>query len=184
MKGVVFTGFLEMVEARHGARMFDQVIEDARPASGGAYTAVGSYPHEEMVTMLLALSRRTGVAVPDLLRSFGQYLFGHFAAGYPSFFNGVTGAMPFLAGIEDIIHAEVLKLYPDAQLPRFDVEQQGSHRLVLVYHSARHFEDLAEGLIHGCIAHFGEKIEVQRERVGHADGTAERFVLTRIDPAA
>ena len=31
----------------------------------------------------------------------------------------------------ELIHAEVLKLYPDAQLPRFIVEHHDSHRLVL-----------------------------------------------------
>lgn len=179
MKGVVFTEFLEMVEDRFSPRMVDDIIEDARLPSGGAYTAVGTYPHEEMVAMVVALSARSGAAVPDLLRTFGHHLFGRFAAGYPTFFEGVTGAMPFLAGIETIIHAEVLKLYPDAQLPRFDVVEHSPDRLVLVYHSARHFEDLAEGLIRGCIAHFREDIGLHRERVEQADDAAERFVLTR-----
>jgi hypothetical protein len=72
-----------------------------------------------------------------------------------------------------------LKLYPDAQLPRFETEHHSTHRLVLIYHSSRHFEDLAEGLIDGCIAHFGENIELQREAFEHQGHRLERFILTR-----
>lgn len=179
MKGVVFTEFLEMVESRFSANMVDDIIEDSHLASGGAYTAVGTYPHEEMVALVIALSKRSGLELPVLLRAYGEHLFGRFYANYPSFFVNVHDALTFLAGIEDIIHAEVLKLYPDAELPRFDVEHQDEHRLVLLYDSRRHFEDLAEGLIHGCIAHFGKPIHLQREVSGDGLMRKERFTLTR-----
>lgn len=179
MKGVVFTEFLEMVEQRFSADMAEDIIDDAQLPHGGVYTAVGTYPHGEIVAMVVALSQRAGVPVPDLIRAFGEYLFGRFAQGYPRFFAGVNDAFSFLAGIEDIIHAEVLKLYPDAELPRFTVEHHDANRLVLLYRSPRHFEDLAEGLMHGCAAHFGEPIEVVRDTTTAAPQDAQRFVLTR-----
>lgn len=179
MKGVVFTEFLEMVERRFSADMVDDIIDDAHLPHGGVYTSVGTYPHSEMVAMVVALSQHSGMPVPDLVRAFGEYLFGRFVLAYPSFFEGVTGAFEFLSGIEDIIHAEVLKLYPDAELPRFIVEHHDAQKLVLHYLSPRHFEDLAEGLMHGCVAHFGEPIRIERE-TNSATGTAgQRFTLTR-----
>lgn len=180
MKGVVFTEFLDMVEARFSADMVDDIIDDAQLPSGGAYTAVGTYPHDEMVAMVVALSKRSGMAVPDLIRSFGQHLFGRFVQAYPVFFNGVNDTFGFLSGIEDIIHAEVLKLYPDAQLPRFVVERHDAHQLVLLYQSPRHFEDLAEGLMLGCVSHFGEAIEVARVDTAAGAAEGQRFVLTRL----
>jgi hypothetical protein len=179
MKGVVFTEFMDMVEQRFSADMLDDIIEDAQPPSGGAYTAVGTYPHGEMVALVSALSERSGAAVPVLLRAFGEYLFGRFVQGYPVFFKGQNDAFSFLSGIEDVIHAEVRKLYPDAELPRFDVEHHDDRKLVIVYSSGRHFEDLAEGLILGCIAHFGRPATLQRETVGDGDQRRERFVLER-----
>jgi Haem-NO-binding len=178
MKGVVFTEFLEMVEDRFSADMVDDIIDDAQLPHGGVYTSVGTYSHSEIVAMVVALSQRSGLAVPDLIRTFGQHLFGRFVLAYPSFFNGVNDAFQFLSGIEDIIHAEVLKLYPDAELPRFIVEHHDARKLVLLYQSPRHFEDLAEGLIHGCVAHFGEPIHIEREATP-AGAQAQRFVLTR-----
>lgn len=179
MKGVVFTEFLEMVEARFSADMVDDIIDDAQLPHGGVYTSVGTYPHSEIVAMVVALSQRSGLAVPDLVRAFGQYLFGRFVIAYPSFFKGATGAFEFLAGIEDIIHAEVLKLYPDAELPRFIVEHHDARKLVLLYQSPRHFEDLAEGLMLGCVAHFGEPIRIEREASSATGSTGQRFTLTR-----
>lgn len=178
MKGVVFTEFLEMVEDHFSADMVDDIIDDAQLPHGGVYTAVGTYPHGEIVAMVVALSQRSGVAVPDLIRAFGQHLFGRFVQAYPRFFTGVQGTFHFLSGIEDIIHAEVLKLYPDAELPRFIVEHHDVNKLVLLYQSPRHFEDLAEGLMHGCVAHFGEPIQITRDTTTNPQD-AQRFVLTR-----
>lgn len=179
MKGVVFTEFMEMVEDRFSADMLDDIIDDAKLPHGGAYTAVGTYPHEEIVSLVVALSQRSGAPVADLLQAFGEHLFGQFVKGYPAFFAGTNDAFTFLAGIEDIIHAEVRKLYPDAELPKFEVEHHDPQRLVLVYDSRRHFEDLAEGLMRGCVKHFGGGIAIERVVVGDGAARRERFTLTR-----
>ena len=179
MKGMVFTEFLEMVEVCYSADMVDDIIGDAQPASGGAYTSVGSYDHVEMVALVSALSTRTDTPVPALLKAFGRHLFGRFAQGFGQFFVQSTDAFHFLSGIDKVIHAEVAKLYPDAELPRFHIERHTGSELVLVYRSRRHFEDLADGLIQGCIDHFGGGIQVSRTTLGEGDSRAERFVLTR-----
>jgi hypothetical protein len=174
MKGMVFTEFLEMVEDRWSPDLADDLVEQTPLASGGRYTAVGTYDHTELVSMVRGLSERIGVPVPDLVQAFGRHLFGRFVVSHPAFFVGVTGALDFLERIEDVIHVEVLKLYPDATLPRFDVARSVD-RLVLVYRSSRHFEDLAHGLILGCLDHYGEAARVSREPIVDAIGAAVRF---------
>jgi Haem-NO-binding len=161
MKGMVFTEFLEMVESKFSADMVDDIIDDSDLPSGGAYTAVGTYDHAELVSMVVALSKRTDIAVPTLVGVFGEHLFGRFHALYPSFFEGVTSALDFLEGIETVIHTEVRKLYPDAQLPQFDCTRSPDG-LQMLYSSPRHFGDLAEGLIKGAVAHFGDKLSIAR----------------------
>lgn len=168
MKGMVFTEFMDMVESKFSADMVDDLIEDTQPPSGGAYTAVGTYDHLELVNMVVALSKRTGVPVPDLIQTFGQYMFGRFHALYPSFFAGIHSALDFLEGIESVIHTEVRKLYPDAQLPRFDCEREPTG-LKMYYRSPRHFGDLADGLIRGAVEHFGDKLTVTKS--DQADGS-------------
>jgi hypothetical protein len=154
MKGVVFTEFMEMVESQFSIDTLDQVIDQAELPNQGAYTAVGTYDHGELVRMVVALSGLTGVPTGDLVKAFGRYMFGRFHLLYPRFFEGVPDAITFLSGIENVIHAEVIKLYPDAQLPRFDCHLVPDG-LDMVYHSPRHFEDLALGLLEGALAHWG-----------------------------
>lgn len=98
--------------------------------------------------------------------------------GVPVLLIGVF-SFCFLSSIEGIIHTEVLKLYPDAELPRFHIEHHDAKRLSMRYESMRHFEDLAEGLITACVLHFGECIRVSRETVGSGDSRQERFILIR-----
>jgi hypothetical protein len=176
MKGIVFTEMMEMVETTWSLDMVDTIIARSQVASGGAYTAVGSYPHAEIVALVGALSEETGVPAPELIRRLGQHLFGHFTHTYPRFFQGMKSSFQFLSGIESVIHAEVRKLYPDAELPTFEVEP--SHdRLVLTYHSEHPLDYLAQGLIEGCVTHFGESIEVSRENDNLLSGARARFVL-------
>jgi hypothetical protein len=179
MKGIVFTEFLEMVETRFDPAMVDRIILSAQVPSGGAYTAVGTYDHGEMWSLVAALSKATATPVPDLLRAFGQHLFGRFVTGYPRFFTGVGSAFDFLENLNSVIHVEVRKLYPDAELPHFEILERSAKRMVLLYQSARHFADLAEGLIQGCAEHFREPLAIGRESVSAESGSRVRFTLER-----
>ena len=161
MKGMVFTEFLDMVELKFSAHMVDDIIEACQLPNGGAYTAVGTYDHGELVQMVEALAQRSGVPVSTLVHAFGLHLFGRFHALYPVFFMDIPTALDFLEGIETVIHTEVRKLYPNAQLPEFDCVRTASG-LDMVYSSPRHFGDLATGLIEGALLHFGDPVSLTR----------------------
>ena len=89
MKRIVFSEFLELVEEKFGLETVDHLIVSTELASGGAYTAVGTYPHSEMVALVVALSQKSGIPVPDLLQVFGHHLFNTFNKNYSVFFEGV-----------------------------------------------------------------------------------------------
>lgn len=179
MKGIVFTEFVEMVESRWSPAMADHIIQAARLPSGGSYTAVGTYDHGEMWSLLVELSKANGTPVPELLRAFGEYLAGRFVAAFPALFEAPRSSFEFLEGLDRIIHREVRKLYPDAELPRFTVLERTEHRMVLMYESARHFADLAEGLIHGCALHYAEQLSIVRENLPCQAGSRVRFIMER-----
>ncbi len=178
MKGVVFTEFLDMVEERFSPALADEILESCELPSGGVYTAVGTYRPEEMTELVGALSQRLDVPVADLLEAYGVYLFQRFFALYPGFFDGPTDALSFVATVDSVVHAEVEKLYSDAELPSFDMVWSGPDRLVMTYQSPRHLGDLAAGLLRGAVEHYGKPVEIVREAVA-ADGSVVRFTLTR-----
>lgn len=179
MKGIVFTELLEMVENQFGSDTVDDIIESSHLPSGGAYTAVGTYNHEEILTLVSRLSSVSSIAVPTLVKSFGQYLFGRFFSRYPEFFKGVANTFDFLQSVEGHIHVEVKKLYPDAELPSFHCRRPPPNQFEMVYQSKRQLGDLAEGLILACIQHYGESIALKRENLEDESGQTVRFTLTK-----
>ncbi|MBJ6609340.1 MAG: heme NO-binding domain-containing protein [Candidatus Thiothrix moscowensis] len=181
MKGLVFTEFLEMVESKFSPAMVDDIIDDSDLPSGGAYTAIGTYPHSEMLALVQSLSKETRLPVPALVKIFGQHLFGRFVELYPSFFQNTRNAFDFLDSIENYVHIEVRKLYPDAELPTFDTTRSADDRkLVMVYRSRHPFASLAEGLIEGCLSHFNEKAQVEIIDQSAGQGTQVAFHITRM----
>lgn len=177
MKGIVFTEFLEMVEDRFSAQIVEQLIEQTDLASGGIYTAVGTYNFQEMVALVSRLSDLVGIPVPDLLKTFGQFLLKRFTEKFPDFFKGISSIIEFLPTVESLVHLEVKKLYPDAELPTFSCEFSNSGQLVMIYRSARNLPDLAEGLILGCGEHFRESLGIEKKNISE-NPPAVQFTIT------
>jgi len=154
MKGVIFTEFTEMVESRFGLTCIDTLIQECDLPSKGIYTAVGAYPHQELVQLLMALSKYTSIEPFILLEEFGEHLFHRFSELYPQLFLNAHSTFDFLESVENYIHVEVLKLYPDADLPHFYCERIDEHTMTMVYQSDKSMAHLAVGLIKGAFTYF------------------------------
>lgn len=183
MKGIVFTELLQLVDTTLGMDACERLIEAAHLPSGGAYTSVGTYPHAEMVALLTQLSEATATPIAVLLRDFGEHLFGRFAELFPHFLAGIGTTLEFVERVDGVIHREVRKLYPDAELPKFDHERVGVGKMILTYRSARPLADLAEGLLRGCARHFRETLHIERRTLESGPTNTVRFELTCPFPA-
>ncbi|KAG1694792.1 Sensor histidine kinase GacS [Nymphon striatum] len=153
-----------MVEDKFSPDMADQIIDASKNlTTDGAYTSVGTYDHSELIELVSHLSEESGVDLALLVKTFGIYLFGRFVALYPSFFTEDNSTFGFLQLIENHVHVEVRKLYPDAELPTFDTTLLNENHLEMIYKSKRPFAPLAEGLIQGCMEYYEENIDIQTE---------------------
>lgn len=179
MKGIVFTEFIEMVEDVFSPEIVDQIINDTELDSDGAYTAVGTYDHHEILAMVTRLSELTSIPVGDLVQAFGKHLLNRFTELYPVFFNEVDDTFTFLDTIESHVHIEVLKLYPDAELPSFTVDHADGKTLIMSYKSSRPFAMLAQGLIKGAAEYFNEKISIEMVDLSNGKGNHARFELKK-----
>jgi len=163
MKGIVFTEFLDMVDDKFGIEITEHIVEQANLSSGGVYTAVGTYDHAEIVALVKNLSSATNVAMDTLIHTFGRHLLDRFVNLFPDFFSNVPDVVSFLENVDGYIHGEVRKLYPDATLPKLTTKRLVDGRFELIYKSERMLGDLAEGLIDGAIAQFGDTHSCLRE---------------------
>jgi hypothetical protein len=175
---MVFTEFLDYVSSQFSEDMVDDIIAAAAVPNGGAYTSVGTYNYGEMVALCVALSERTQVPVPILVRDFGDRLADTFARDFPDFYRRAGNLFDFLTSIEKHIHVEVRKLYPDAELPLFVVESRTDSRLVIRYESPRRMGHLSEGLILGSARQYDVQIVVKSTELPHVPGgMAVRFEI-------
>jgi len=163
MKGIVFREFLEMVELKFGYEIVDQIIEKAEISSKGAYTSVGTYPHGEMFKLVKQLSLILNIEEEKLFTAYGEYVFGSFLKAYPYLTVNYIDAFDLLSHIEGTIHVEVLKLYPDAELPVIEIKEQTKDHIIMRYKSQRKMSDFAEGLIRACLNYFDEKAIILKE---------------------
>lgn len=176
MKGIVFREFIELVETKFSPELADEIIQASNLPSGGSYTGVGTYDHGEILQLVTQLSQKTKISIPDLVRTFGEYLFSVFVKKFPSFFVEPKSAYEFLKRIDDYIHVEVRKLYADAELPTFKYEEISDKKLILEYISNRPFADLAHGLIYATIVHFGGGYSIKRENLSELNNHV-KFII-------
>jgi hypothetical protein len=160
MKGVVFVELVAMAENAFGENAVDTAISRCPLTSKGAYTTVGTYDHAELGQLVGAFSEHSGLSVDDLRRTFGHWILGRFAETYPSFFESQPDAFSMLESVEGEVHAEVRKLYPDADLPTFETERPDQASLRLVYRSPRRLGTFCHGMIEACLGYYGETADI------------------------
>lgn len=183
MKGMVIRSFASFVEATFGEDVADEALSIDSLSTGGAYTNVGYYPTSDLMLMVATVAERTGHDHHILVRRFGEDLFHRLAAGHREMMTDYTSPIGMLAAIESVIHVNVRRIYTDTELPRFDVEaREGDHYLRLVYRSSRPLADLAEGLIHGCCAHFGVDDHATVTRTDLNDENTASVFEVRVSP--
>lgn len=178
MKGIVFTEFLEMVEASFGLETTDNMIEKSELPSEGIYTSVGTYDFNEMVSLITNLSEEVKIPANDLIYTFGLYLFGSLGKAHPEVIQSYTSPLALLYSIEDHIHVHVQKLYPEAELPTFKILEKTNTSISMVYSSSRGLYRLAHGLIEKCFEHFNGSATIEYELLKE-DGTEVKFDVTQ-----
>ncbi len=179
MKGIVFTEFIEMVETAYGYDMVETLIEGSDLPSRGVYTSVSTYDDSEMIALLHTAQKETGKDIPALLDMFGRYLFNSFQKKYQHWMSEVKSGFDLLCKVDNYIHIEVKKLYPEANLPRFNHEFLSENKLRLEYFSERKMGDLAEGMIRECMESYHDKYELTRTNIKE-DGSVVEFLITII----
>jgi len=180
VKGIIFNLVEEVVGDRYGEDVWDELLDAA--GLDGAYTSLGSYPDDELFRLVAAAADKLGLPPEAVVRTLGEAAIPLLAERYPAFFAGHTSTKSFLLTLNDIIHPEVRKLYPGAEVPSFGFEDPGDDVLELRYHSPRKLCALAEGFVLGAATHFGEQAEIDQPECMH-HGDADCLLHCSFTPA-
>lgn len=165
MKGIVFNVLEEVVVAKYGEAVWDDLLDAA--GSNGVYTSLGSYPDEQMTRLVEAASQALGIPAADVLRWFGRQAMPRFAERYPAFFTACASTRPFVLALNTIIHPEVRKIYTGAACPHFDFRDADDGALLIGYQSPRKLCALAHGFIEGVADRYHQHAEVEHLKCMH-----------------
>jgi hypothetical protein len=164
MKGIIFNLLEEVTTTAMGEAAWDGILEQA--GADGAYTSLGNYADREFASLLQATAGRAGKDEKETLRWFGRQSMPILAQRYPEFFVKHDSLRSFLLSLNDVIHAEVRKLYPGADVPVFQFEMpagEAAHdTLIIHYRSKRRLCMLAEGFIEGAADHYEERVTIRQ----------------------
>lgn len=162
MKGVVFNLLETVVSDEHGEETWDELLDSTDLS--GAYTAVGTYPNEELTALVQVAAQKLDLTKEQVESWFGRSAFPLLAARYPGFFEGHPDARSFMLTLNEVIHPEVRKLFPGAYAPSFEFDASVPDELGLTYNSNRGLCSFAEGLAMGAADHFGQRVTIHHER--------------------
>ena len=180
MMGMVFEEFFTYVEREYSEDMVDDIIVDAKLENDGAYTAVGRYDFNDLVALVSALSNKVSVPIEDLVHGFGFFVFGKLYDSHQQYLPDWKTPFDVFRKIDNHIHIEVKKLYPNAELPRFYVEKDETDEMVLKYSSVRPLAKFAEGIIKGCVSYFDETMSVDHITLEQdGDHHQARFIIKK-----
>jgi hypothetical protein len=160
MKGVVYNLLEEVVRREHGEDAWDRMLEMSH--LDGVYTSLGSYHDEEFMKLVAMASEMLETPADSVVRWFGRSALPLFADRYPQFFEPHTSTRSFVLTLNQVIHPEVRKLYPGADVPVFDFDTSSEEVLVMGYTSARKMCAFAEGLIQGAASQYGEQAVIEQ----------------------
>tara|TARA_B110000046_G_C13010557_1_gene406470 strand:+ start:771 stop:1313 length:543 start_codon:yes stop_codon:yes gene_type:complete len=178
MKGIVFTEFLDLVEDKFGLEMVDKIISQSDLPSEAAYTTIGSYSFSEMLILLQNLSKNTGISIDKLLLVYGEHFFNVLEKSYPGIFATYKDPIDMLSSIENHIHIEVKKIYPNAQLPLFIVLEKRADFLVMIYKSSRAMHHFGLALMNKTFEYFNATATIEIEKIKE-DGTEVKFIIKK-----
>ncbi|AUC15240.1 hypothetical protein BTO06_08860 [Tenacibaculum sp. SZ-18] len=178
MKGIIFAEFLDLVDEKFGIEMVDKIISESDLKSEGVYTSIGTYEFSEMLQLLKSLNINTGIPINDLLLTYGEHFFSVFETNYKTLLDSYKDPIEMLSSIENHIHVEVRKIYPDAELPEFIVEEKTENSLTMIYKSSRAMHYFGLGLMNKTFAHFNSTASILLENIKD-DGTEVKFVIKK-----
>ena len=175
MKGIVFNLLEEVVRAEYGEDTWDDLLGAA--GLDGAYTSLGNYADDDLLRLVAAASGALDLPPAVIVRWFGRKAIPLLRDRYPGFFRLHSSTRSLLLALNSIIHPEVRKVYPGADVPIFEIESQPDDPTMRMgYRSDRQLCALAEGFIEGSAEQFNEAVQIEQPSCMHRGD--ERCLLT------
>jgi hypothetical protein len=157
MHGIIHLQLQRFVESRYGVEGW-RALSRRAGLDSRVFTAVESYPDEDILRLVTEAVGLTGVPADVLLEAFGQFLVPTYLSVYGSLVKPTWRTLDLLQHTEHTIHRVVRVRQPGAAPPELRVERVSSSEVSVTYASRRRLCAVARGIILGVAEHFRETV--------------------------
>lgn len=181
MKGFVVTALVGMLQRQHGRERVQAMLANHGLASVAEGEPTDYVPVATLVAVCKVAGREFNCTLDDLVEQFGFYIFGELVRGFPELFVARNFA-DFIESIEQVAHPEILRRFPDAEVPVITLLHSGAGEYVIGYSSKRPFTQLACGILGAASAYYGliSFVDVLETRQEPETGLHESRIRVRI----
>lgn len=163
MQGVILIGIQRFARERFGADFWRNVEADVNIA-GRLYLPSQSYPMSEVDAVIGSVSRHSGMTIPLVLESIGDYVAPDMLGAYASMIEPQWNLLDVLLRSEAIVERAALK--HGIKLANTPVQgRPGSNgEIMLAYRSPWRICPLIKGLVRGLGAHMDQPVTIEEIR--------------------
>jgi hypothetical protein len=163
VQGVILIGIQRFVRERFGADFWRMVETDVNIA-GRLYLPSQSYPMSEVDAVIGSVSRYSGMTIPLVLESIGDYVAPDMLGVYSGMIEPQWSLLDVLLRSEAIVERAALK--HGIKLANSPVQgRAGSNgEIMLAYRSPWRICPLIKGLVRGIGAHMNEPVAIEEIR--------------------
>ncbi len=178
MHGIVHAEFREYVVQTLGSEGWARSVDRAGLA-GRTYSPNASYPDEELLALVLAVSHISGEPLDAVLTSFGRAIVPALLTTYAAFVDQRWDAADVLEHVERVVHRTIRLQDPEATPPYLTAERRAADEVLIRYTSPRRLCAFGKGLVHGLASHYGRSATIHDEACMHRgdDACLLRVVL-------
>lgn len=163
MHGIVMKALKDFVVDEYDAATW-RVIQEEAGLGGKLYVPVSEYDDVEALALVGAASDLSGEDRSDLLYAFGRYIVEPLVETYGVHVEGDWTGLDLLANVETYVHEALrAKRLSEFAPPELRAKRVDDDVAVVRYGSDRELCDLAEGIVDGVGAYYGESYEVTHE---------------------
>ncbi len=161
MHGMVFSELKRFIDKNLGGNNWQSLLAELNLRK--VYIPIQEYPDEEILALVSATSRKTGIHIYDLLVAFGKFIAPALLSSYHRQINPDWTLFDLLEHAESTIHKVVRLRNPGAKPPRLQINRLSADKLVIVYASSSKLYGLALGISQGLAEQFDEQVKITEE---------------------
>lgn len=166
MHGMIFIQLQHFIKEQTTLQ-WDKILQTAKLPPSTYYLMLKTYPDEEIVKIVTAISTMTSIPVNNLLESFGVYLGGFLMRTYSFLINPSWKTLSFIENTEGCIHKMLKSSGSKAAPPELACERVSDTEINLIYSSPRKMCALAIGIAKSVAAHYGEQVLIKQVECMH-----------------